>query len=122
MKIVNGILALMFVAFTLVQFNDPDPVIWILIYLNMVIICAAAIFKKQHQIWLLISAILYFIYACFLIPGAMEWFRSPDKAMLFDEIAKMQNLYIEETREFLGLLICLIVLGGYLLKGRVSKS
>ena len=32
MKIVNILLAIMFLAFTYLQFNDPDPVIWILIY------------------------------------------------------------------------------------------
>jgi len=122
MKIVNGILALIFVVFAVVQFNDPDPLSWILIYLNMAIICAYGIFKKHNSLWLLITGVLYFVYACFLIPGAMEWFRSPNKEMLFDDIAKMQNLYIEETREFLGLVICLLAVGGYMLKSWASKS
>jgi hypothetical membrane protein len=122
MKIVNGILALIFVVFAVVQFNDPDPLSWILIYLNMAIICAYGIFKKHNSLWLLITGVLYFVYACFLIPGAMEWFRSSDKAMLFDDIAKMQNLYIEETREFLGLVICFLALGVNILSNRASKS
>ena len=32
MRIVNFILAIMFLLFAFVQINDPDPVIWILIY------------------------------------------------------------------------------------------
>ncbi|HYI78522.1 MAG TPA: transmembrane 220 family protein, partial [Chryseolinea sp.] len=32
MRIVNFILAVLFLLFAFVQINDPDPVIWILIY------------------------------------------------------------------------------------------
>jgi hypothetical protein len=62
------------------------------------------------KIWIIVSGVLYLIYAAILLPGALVWFQSPDKALLFDDLAKMQNLYIEETREFLGLIICLGVL------------
>lgn len=109
-KIINIILALLFLSFAFVQINDPDPLIWILIYLNMVAICVMAFLKRDYKLWIGITGALYFIYAIFLFPGALEWFRSPDKALLFDDLAKMQNLYIEETREFLGLVICLVVL------------
>jgi hypothetical protein len=53
-----------------------------------------------------------------LFPGALEWFQSPDKALLFDDLAKMQNLYIEETREFLGLMICVAVLVFHFIKAK----
>jgi hypothetical protein len=98
--------------------NDPDPLIWILIYLNMVVICVMGFLKRYYKLWIGITAGLYLIYAMFLFPGALEWFRSPDKALLFDDLAKMQNLYIEETREFLGLVICLVVLIFQFLAGR----
>ena len=117
-KIVNSILALTFLSFAIVQMNDPDPLIWILIYLNMVVICVMGFLKRYYKLWIGITAGLYLIYAMFLFPGALEWFRSPDKALLFDDLAKMQNLYIEETREFLGLVICLVVLIFQFLAGR----
>jgi len=56
-------------------------------------------------------AIGYLIYCAFLFPSILTWLRSDDKAMLLDELAKMQFPYIEESREFLGLVICLVVLG-----------
>jgi hypothetical protein len=36
--------------------------------------------------------------------------KTDNKALLFDDIAKMQYPYIEQAREFLGLLICIGVL------------
>lgn len=110
MKVINFILALLFLVFAFVQVNDPDPLLWILIYGNMAVLCVLAMFRMQYKIWIIISGVFYLVYAAILLPGAMEWFHSPDKALLFDDLAKMQNLYIEETREFLGLMICVIVL------------
>jgi len=109
-KIVNIVLALLFVSFVSVQFDDPDPLLWVLIYLNMVAICAWSAFRLPNKYWLLITAIGYLIYAVYLFPGAVDWFKSPDRSLLFDDLAKMQYPYIEETREFLGLVISLLVL------------
>ncbi|MCW5912900.1 MAG: transmembrane 220 family protein [Cyclobacteriaceae bacterium] len=109
-KIINIILALLFVSFVAVQFDDPDPVLWILIYANMVMICAWAAFRTPNPYWIWINAAGYFIYAIILFPGAIDWFKSPDRSLLFDDLAKMQYPYIEETREFLGLVISLVVL------------
>lgn len=116
MKIINFILALLFLVFAFVQVNDPDPVIWILIYGNMAVLCVLAMFRMHFKVWIIVSGAVYLIYAVLLFPGALEWFQSPDKALLFDDLAKMQNLYIEQTREFLGLWICLVVLVFHLIR------
>jgi hypothetical protein len=121
MKILNFILALMFLAFAFVQINDPDPVLWILIYGNMAVLCVLAMFGMHFKIWIIVAAALYIVYAAILAPSAYVWFQSPDKALLFDDLAKMQNLYIEETREFLGLVICLAVLTIYSLRSKKSN-
>ncbi len=111
MRFVHIFLALMFISFGALQINDPDPLLWILIYLNMVVLCVMASLKRYYKLWIGITAALYLIYAMFLIPGTLEWFHSPDRSLLFDDLAKMQFPYIEETRECLGLAICLVVLG-----------
>ncbi len=121
MKILNFILALMFLAFAFVQINDPDPVLWILIYGNMAVLCVLAMFGMHFKIWIIVAAALYIVYAAILAPSAYVWFQSPDKALLFDDLAKMQNLYIEETREFLGLVICLAVLTIHSLRSKKSN-
>ncbi len=107
MKITNFILAILFLLFAFVQINDPDPILWILIYGNMAVLCVLAMFKMRFTYWLAATIILYAIYASLLIGGAWEWLQSPDRSLLFDDLAKMQYPYIEETREFLGLLICI---------------
>ncbi len=109
MKVINFILTLVFLLFAFVQINDPDPILWILIYGNMAVLCVLAMFKMRFVYWIMTTIILYTIYAALLAGSAWEWLLSPDRAMLFDDIAKMQNLYIEETRECLGLLICICV-------------
>jgi hypothetical protein len=43
-------------------------------------------------------------------PGVLEWLQSENKSDIFDDVKKMENLYIEESREFLGLMICIAAL------------
>lgn len=118
MKVINFILTLIFLLFAFVQINDPDPIIWILIYGNMAVLCVLAMFKMKFIYWIGASIILYAIYAFLLIGGAWEWLQSPDRSLLFDDLAKMQYPYIEETREFLGLVICISVGVFHLLSNR----
>jgi len=106
MKVINFILALLFLVFAFVQINDPDPIVWILIYGNMAVLSVLAMFRMRFVYWIVATMVIYLIYASLLINGALEWFQSPDRSLLFDDLAKMQYPYIEETREFLGLLIC----------------
>lgn len=118
MRVVNAILALLFLVFAFVQINDPDPLLWILVYGNMAVLCVLAMFKIRIRIWIILSTAVYAIWAVILVPGALEWWQSSDRSLLFDDIAKMQHPYIEETRECLGLIICLIVLAIQWLTGR----
>jgi ABC-type transport system involved in multi-copper enzyme maturation permease subunit len=123
MKIFNLIFALLFLSFAALQYNDPDPLLWILIYGAMVVLCGLAFTGRIFKKALLALAAGYVVYAIILFPSVMEWLQSEDRSMLFDELAKMQNLYIEETREFLGLMICLMVLlTNYLFGTRQIKA
>ncbi|WP_276374640.1 transmembrane 220 family protein [Chryseolinea sp. H1M3-3] len=110
MKIVNVLLALMFLVFAYLQFNDPDPLIWISIYGVMVVVCVMAVFQHYPKKFLYVLIILFAAYSVIYIPGVKEWLAQEDKSDLFDNVAKMEHLYIEESREFLGLMICIIVL------------
>jgi hypothetical protein len=110
MKILNLVLAAMFLVFAFLQLNDPDPVVWISIYGAMAIVCVLAAFGRRHIPSYIILAVIYIAYSTVDWQSIGRWFRSDDKAMLFDNVAKMQNLYIEESREYLGLMICIAVL------------
>ena len=107
MKIVKIFLALLFLLFALVQINDPDPLLWILIYGSMMAISIGAIWYKYPQKLMIVMAAGFLIMTVLYFDGFAAWLGSPDRSLLFDDLAKMQFPYIEEAREFLGLLICL---------------
>ena len=118
MKVVNFLLAVMFLIFAFVQINDPDPLIWILIYGAMAVVCVMAIFSYYPLRFLVVVLVAYLAYSAFYYKGVMEWLKQDNKADLFDDIAKMEHWYIEEAREFLGLLICMIVVVIYIVRAR----
>jgi hypothetical protein len=121
MKVVNLLLAVMFMLFAFVQINDPDPIVWILIYGSMAVICILAAFRVYPRLVMGIMLVAFFAYSLYFFEGVKEWFRQDDKSVLFDDIAKMQHPYIEESREFLGLCICMIVLVIHLILSRKSR-
>lgn len=108
----------MFLVFAFVQVNDPDPVIWILIYGAMAVISIMAIFEFYPKRVIIGLLVVYTLYSLVYIPGVLEWLRQDNKALLFDDLAKMQFPYIEQAREFLGLFICVAVLLFYTLRSR----
>ena len=121
MKFVHGLLAIMFMGFASLQLNDPDPVLWILIYGSMSVICVMAIFEFYIKKLMAILAIAFLVYCVFLWPGVAEWFSQENKSVLFDDVMKMEYPYIEESREFLGLIICLLVLAFYFIRSLRAK-
>jgi len=110
MRIFNFLLAVMFLLFAFLQLNDPDPVVWILIYGSMAVYCILAMYEFYSRKFMLAWIVLLVAYSIIYVDGVVEWARSGNKAALFDEIAKMEYWYIEEAREFLGILICISVL------------
>jgi MFS superfamily sulfate permease-like transporter len=122
MKVLNLLLAVMFLLFASVQLNDPDPVTWILIYGTLAVLCILAAFGHYYPRVLIVLIIVYVAYSMIDIPSITRWLKSDNKSMLFDNIAKMQNLYIEESREFLGLMICVVVMIMHYVRARMIKS
>ncbi|MGC1244436.1 MAG: transmembrane 220 family protein [Chryseosolibacter sp.] len=122
MKILNLLFAILFIVFAFVQINDPDPVVWILIYGAMAVTCILAAFRQYYYPLLIGLLVIYAAYSFVFFPGVVEWLHSADKSLLFDDIAKMQYPYIEESREFLGLSICMFVLLMHMLQARRRKS
>ncbi|MDV3307522.1 MAG: transmembrane 220 family protein [Cyclobacteriaceae bacterium] len=122
MRIFHLVLAVMFLIFAFVQVNDPDPLIWILIYGLMAATCVLAAFNVYMPKALAVFGVILLAYAVYYYPGVREWLNSDDKGLLFDDIAKMQYPYIEESREFLGLLICVAVLVMHLVRWKRLQS
>lgn len=113
MKILKIFFAVLFLLFALVQINDPDPLLWILVYGAMMVVSIMAIYNRYPTGIMIIMAAGYLIMTVLYFDGFATWLTSPNRALLFDDLAKMQYPYIEEAREFLGLLICIAVLVFY---------
>ena len=65
-KISNLIFAIIFILFAGLQYNDPDPVLWISIYLYAVIICFMAYRNNFYPKLCLLGIGLYTVYAAIL--------------------------------------------------------
>ena len=112
MKIFNIIFILYFLACAALQYNDPDPYVWIPIYLYAAFLCYQAFQKKYIRGLYYIGLAIYAVYAAFLFfdeTGVINWIkRHQAENILQDTLATKP--WIEETREFLGLLIIIAVL------------
>lgn len=122
MRIFNFILAALFLIFAFVQVNDPDPILWIIIYGAMAVLAVLAMFRIYPGQVILTMIVLYVGYSLVYFRAVRQWLQSQDKFDLFDNVAKMNNLYIEESREFLGLWICIAVLIYYWIRSRRTSS
>ncbi len=105
-------------SFVYVQFNDPDPILWIAIYGSMVVLCTMAAFNRYPKYAHITLLVLFVGYSLSYIPSVLVWLQQEDLTALFDEVAKMEHLYIEESREFLGLMICVFVLAFNFIRSR----
>jgi len=112
MKVFNLIFCLLFVFSAFLQYNDPDPYIWMPIYLYGAVLCWMAFRNKYYPKAYLIGIFLYLAYAIYLFfakDGVLDWINKHNA----EDIAatmKAEKPWIEETREFFGLVILIVVL------------
>ncbi|MES2649076.1 MAG: transmembrane 220 family protein [Bacteroidota bacterium] len=112
MKIFNSIFIILFVLFAVLQYNDPDPYVWIPIYLFAAYLCWCS-YRKNYKPQLfqiaLVVFILYDLYLFFDKTGVLNWAVQHQSESIVQTM-KATKPWIEETREFFGLLIVIIVL------------
>lgn len=107
-KSIAALFALTLLGFASLQFNDPDPVIWVSFYG----ICAAVpllllanrFIRPLFWLTLAICSIELFLSA----PGAYNYYLHMDQEPLMQGM-NPDKPYIEEAREFLGALIALLL-------------
>lgn len=108
-RIVKLVLAIIFLLFAVLQYNDPDPLLWMVIYGYTAILLILPIKTLVFSRVVLASVVLGCIYACFYIPGVYQWLTSGNLSSIAESM-KVDKMYIEETREFFGLLIAIVAL------------
>jgi Transmembrane family 220, helix len=112
MKVFNILFCLLFVFSAALQYNDPDPYIWMPIYLYGAVLCWFAFRNKYYPKAYLIGIFTFLTYAIYLFfatNGVLDWINKHNA----EDIAatmKAEKPWIEETREFFGLMILIVVL------------
>src|SRR6476469_3782571 len=112
MRTFNIIFIVLFILFAALQYNDPDPYIWMPIYLYAAFLCFLALKQKYSPSLYIIGLIVYFSYAAYLFfdkSGVLNWAEQHNAENLVQTM-KATKPWIEETREFGGLLIVMIAL------------
>ncbi|MCF7569023.1 transmembrane 220 family protein [Sabulilitoribacter arenilitoris] len=103
-KNINYILFIIFAAFAYLQLNDPDGVLWFVIYLSVALICLLNNFTNIPRLIILIVSISLLIYSAFHFSLFIEYLQTDNKEELFGEMV-YEKPYLEGTREFIGLLM-----------------
>lgn len=112
MKIFNITCCILFVLFAALQYNDPDGIKWIIIYLYPAILCWLAFRNKFYPSAYVIGIIVYLGYAIYKVfdaNGLIDW-ATKHNAEDIAATMKAEKPWIEETREFFGLAILIVVL------------
>jgi hypothetical protein len=107
MKILNIFFIVLFVLSALLQYNDPDPYIWAPIYLYGALLCFLAIRGRYNSILYITGLVIYISFAIFLFiddDGVLAWAQKHDAENIAQSM-KATKPWIEQTREFFGLLV-----------------
>jgi hypothetical protein len=112
MKVFNIFFIIIFLCFAALQYNDPDPYIWIPVYLYAAFLCYLSIKGRYRAGPYIIGLVIYLVYAAYLFfdkTGVLTWAKEHDAENLVQSM-KATKPWIEETREFGGLFIVIVVL------------
>lgn len=101
-KIIMWLFMAMFVYAAIVQYNDPDPYVWIPTYLIPVFLCYRKLQGKSEQVMYFTIGLLYMMWAINQFPP--EW-----EGVKLNQMG-MKTINIELGRESLGLGICAIAI------------
>jgi hypothetical protein len=111
-KIFNIFFCLVFILFAALQYNDPDPYVWMPIYLYTAAFCWLASRNKFYPAAYLTGIAVYVIYALYKVfdkNGLIDWM-TKHNAQNIAETMKAETPWVEEAREFFGLIILIVVL------------
>ncbi|NNE36394.1 MAG: hypothetical protein HKN13_14250 [Rhodothermales bacterium] len=101
MRILNIIMAALFVFGAVVQYNDPDPAAWMSIYLAAAAACILAV-RGTNILWLpAVLLVACIVWALSLTPAVVG--RIPFLEMF--SAWEMKNVAVEKSREMYGLLV-----------------
>jgi general stress protein CsbA len=111
MKVFNIFFCIIFIVFAGLQYNDPDPYVWVPIYMYTSVLCWLATKQRYYKkAWLFGITVytLYALYKVFDANGLLDWIDKHHAANIAATM-KAEQPWIEESREFFGLIILIVV-------------
>lgn len=125
MKIINLLLIALFVYAAAVQYNDPDPYLWMPMYLYGAVISFLAIKGKYNFAMYVIGIATYLGFAIYHFSGEtgmLAWLTTYQAESL-TETMQATKPWIEETREFFGLTLLTVSLTANMIwMARIRKT
>ena len=119
MRFVHLFISIVFLLFALVQWNDPDALIWIIVYLIIALIAFLA-FRGRFYFWIcLVFTFTLLVSTTFYVPDVIAW--ANDGMPSITDSMKASSPYIELVREFFGLLTALLAMTFYLVISKKRK-
>ena len=112
MKLFNLIFCFIFTGFAVLQYNDPDPYIWVPLYMYTAILCWLAFRGRYFRVAYLAGILVYAVYAGYKFfdeNGVWDWITKHHEENIAATM-KATKPWIEETREFFGLVMLIVVL------------
>lgn len=111
-RIFNLVFSLLFLLSAVLQYNDPDPYLWIPIYLYGAVLSFLAFRNRYFPKLYLAGIAVYGVYAIYLFftnDGVLDWINQHDAENIAQSM-KATRPWIEDAREFFGLVILMMVL------------
>ena len=112
-KIICFVLGFLFISFAVFQYNDPDGLLWSVVYGVASAISFAVAFNKLSKIVVLGALMAYLIGAIAQWPPEFEGFLLTPMST---------SIYVEQARESVGLFICSLAMAYYLYLVVVVRS
>ena len=100
-RVIDGIMFILFALSVIVQFNDPDPALWVVIYSLAALVALLSMRARLAWPFAALVTTIAVIWASRLAPRVIGKVPFLD---MFNEF-EMQNVGIEESREMYGLLM-----------------
>lgn len=114
------VVALLFAWFAYVQINDPDPILWVIIYGGVAVVAVLSFLERSTLLGALIGAVASFFGFLLLVPDFISWIGQGMPTITGS--MKAESPHIELTREFLGFMLAFIAYGIYFWRQARKKA
>ena len=105
-KAIELVFGITLLGFASLQFNDPDPIIWVSFYTICALVPLLLIANKFYRPLFWLAVVICTLEIINSAPGAYQYYLHMAEEPLMQGMNE-QKPYIEECREFLGVLIAL---------------